>query len=177
MKWAKRQGYIDRNTVADLEVPSAEHKEVAISQEEFDHLLSYVRNQALADLLIVTWETGCQPQESLRVAARHVDLVNQRWVFYKSESKMKRITRVVYLTDPALAITKRLMLARPDGRLFCNTNGKPWNTEAVNCCFFLLQMRMGIEEMKKRGERISPEEIAAYAATLRPTRTRKGVKV
>ena len=30
MKWAKKQGYIDRNPIEDLEVPMAESKEVAI---------------------------------------------------------------------------------------------------------------------------------------------------
>ena len=93
MKWARIQGYIDSNPIADLEVPSAESKTVCVSQSEFDTLMSYVRNPYFADLLTVTWQTGCRPQESLRVEARHVDVANQRWVFSKSESKMKRMTR------------------------------------------------------------------------------------
>ncbi len=100
-----------------MEVPSAEHKEVAVTQEEFDRLMSYVHNEALADMMNLTWETGCRPQESLRVEARHVDVANQRWVFHKSESKSKRIARIVYLTDNALAVTRRQMLAHPEIRL------------------------------------------------------------
>ena len=174
LKWAKKQGYVDRNPIADLEVPSAEHKEVAIRQDEFDRLVSYVCNQALADLMIVTWETGCRPQESLRVEARHVDLANQRWVFYRSESKGKRISRVVYLTDEALAITKRLMLVHPEGPIFCNSNGRPWTTDAVNCGFLAVQMRIGKEEMKRRGVEISAEDIEAFIPTLAPAKRRKG---
>ncbi len=174
LKWAKKQGYIDRNPIEELEVPSAEHREVAISQAEFDGLLSCVRNQALADLILVTWETGCRPQESLRVEARHVDLRHHRWVFQKSESKTKQITRVVYLTDTALAITQRLMLAYPDGRLFRNSSGRPWTTDAVNCGFDAIQRRMGIAEMQRRREAISAEVISQLVPTLSSTKSIQG---
>ena len=174
MKWARIQGYITVNPVADMEVPSAEAKTVFISQAEYDVLMSYVRNERFRDLLTVTWETGCRPQESLRVESRHVDIANQRWVFPKSESKMKRITRVVYMTDDAMAITSRLMLRRPEGPIFRNNKGCAWKTEAVNCCFFELQMRMGKEEMKRRKERISQEDIAELVPTLKPMKTCHG---
>lgn len=174
LKWTKKQGYIDRNPIEDLEVPCAEHKEVAITPDEFANLMSYVRNDALAELMNVTWETGCRPQESLRVEARHVDLANQRWVFYKSESKGKRISRVVYLIDTALAVTRRLMLAHPDGPIFRNSDGKPWTTDAVNCGFLALQLRMGKEEMKRRGIEVSADEISAFIPTLSVTKQRRG---
>ena len=129
LKWARRQGYIDHDPIADLEVPSGEHREVAIDDIEFARLLTYVRNDALRDLLIVTWQTGCRPQESLRVEARHVDVANKRWVFSKSEAKMKRCVRVVYLIDEAFLITRRLMLAHPDV-------GQPIRrgTQGGSCC-------------------------------------------
>ncbi len=177
MKWAKRQGYIDRNPIEDMEVPSAEHREVAVTQEEFDRLLSYVSNEALADLMRLTWETGCRPQESLRVEARHVDVANQRWVFRKSESKNKRIARVVYLTDDAMAVTRRQMLAHPEGPVFRNGNGRPWTTDAVNCGFHAARMRMGKEPMKDRGESISDEHIAAFIPTLQETKRTRGKTV
>jgi len=177
MKWAKKQGYIDRNPIEDLEVPVAEHREVAVTEEEFGRFLGFIRNEAFRELVTVTWETGCRPQESLRVEARHVDLQNQRWVFRKSESKMKRITRVIYLTDTALAITRRLILAHPEGPLFHNTSGKPWTTEAVNCAFDAVQVRMGKEEMQRRGEVIPEEAIVAATGILAKTKSRNGKTV
>jgi hypothetical protein len=90
---------------------------------------------------------------------------------------MKRISRVVYQTDRTLAITRRLMLAHPEGPLFRNTSGLPWTTDAVNCAFLALQMRMGQEEMERRGECISAEDIAAFMQTLKPTKTCKGMTV
>jgi hypothetical protein len=47
-------------------------------------ILANTRDRAFCDLLISTWESGCRPQESLRVEARHVDLANQRWVRFSA---------------------------------------------------------------------------------------------
>ena len=63
MKWAKQQGYIDVNPITEIEVPAAEQKQTVISEAKFHGLLTYIRNEALRDLVIVTWETGCRPQE------------------------------------------------------------------------------------------------------------------
>ena len=64
------------------------------------------------------------------------------------------------------------MLAHPSGAIFRNTNGKPRTTDAVNCGFLRLQMRMGREEMERCGETISAEQIAAFIPTLKRTRKR-----
>lgn len=177
MRWARQQGYIDINPLADLEIPVGERREAVISPVEFDSLLSYVRNRSLEDLITVTWESGCRPQESLRVEARHVDLANQRWVFPKTESKMKRVVRTVYLTDKAMAITRRLMLTHPEGALFRNVDGKPWTTEAVNCAFKAIRQRIGKDEIKRRGETIPEKAISALIPKLCPTRTSQGKKI
>jgi integrase len=104
-----------------------------ISPAQFDVILSFVRKRPFRNLLIASWETGCRPQESLIVEARHVDLANSRWVFPPDESKGDQWPRIVYLTDKALEITKRLMKQLRTGPLFRNTSGKPWTTDAVNC--------------------------------------------
>lgn len=114
MSWARKRGLIKRNRIRDLEVPNAESREVVISPEEYQRLTDLIRDQTFRDLVVVTWETGCRPQESLRVEARHVDLQNQRLVFPKSESKSKKRARVVYLTDAAVEIVKRLVEAHPE---------------------------------------------------------------
>lgn len=142
MRWAKQQGYIDINPIADMPEPRCGKKELALSEAEFEHFLTFVGIDSFRDLVIVSWETGCRPQESLRVEARHVDFQNQRWLFPESESKTDQ-PRIVYLTDQALRITRRLVEQYPTGRLFRNANGKPWTTEAVNCRCTGIQVRMG----------------------------------
>ncbi|MCR9116902.1 MAG: tyrosine-type recombinase/integrase, partial [bacterium] len=174
LKWAHKQGYIAHNPIEHLEVPRGESKEVCIEAGDYARLLSYVRNSSLRDLIETTWETGCRPQESLRVEARHVDLDQRRWVFSQSESKGKRNSRVVYLSDRALEIVARLTRKSPEGRIFRNLNGKAWNPMAVNCAFGALRVRMGKDEMKRRGEVIDDKTVAAFMKTLNPEKVSKG---
>ena len=174
-KWARRLGYIENNPIADMEVPKAEEKDVFFSPEEFAHIMSFVRNPRLADLMNVTWQTGCRPQESRIVEARHVDVKHQRWVFHRTESKMKRVARVVYLTDDALAITKRLMLANPSGPIFRNRAGRPWSKDSVNCGVDAVRVRMGKAEMKRQGVAISDEEVMTLIPSLKPEKVVKGL--
>lgn len=142
MAWAKKQGHIDLNPIADLEQPRGGKREVVVSAAEYDEILSLIVDDSFRDLVVVTWETGCRPQESLRVEGRHVDLANQRWVFPETEAKTD-MPRIVYLTDDALAITRRLVLRYPMGPLFRNIKGEAWSTDAVNCAFTRLQIRIG----------------------------------
>lgn len=143
LNWAEEQGYIERNPIAKLRMPSADRREIMVSQEEFNTILACGVSDQFRELIEVTWESGCRPQESLRVESRHVDLVNQRWVFPKSESKNKRTVRVVYMTDRAMEIVRRLVAENPTGKLFRNTNGKAWTTSAVECVFKRLKDRLG----------------------------------
>jgi integrase/recombinase XerD len=177
LKWAQQQGYIEVNPIALMEVPSAERRETIITAAEFEALLEHAVDETFRDLLVVTWETGCRPQELLRVEARHVDLARQRWVFPLQESKGKRTPRIVYLTERPLEITRRLMDRYPKGRLFRNSRGKPWTTSAVNCAVDRVRVRMGKAEMQRRGESVRVEAIAEMIPQLQTHHTMKGRRV
>jgi integrase len=176
LRWAVRQGHLDKNPIAALEVPGADRREVYVPPEEFEKLLESVTNDAFRDLLVTTYQTGCRPQESLKVTADFVDLKNGRWVFPQNESKGKKSPRVIYLTEDALGIARRLALKYPNGPLFRNSRDKPWTTEAVNCFFDRIQTKMGRELAKASGDLVTDEEIEALMPTLCPTRTEKGVR-
>jgi integrase len=143
LHWAEQQGYIDRSPIAHMEKPPGGKREMVLSVDEFQSILAVTRDREFRDLLWVTWETGCRPQESLRLEARHVDLANSRWVLPQSEEKMGRIPRVIYLTETALEITERLLHTYPVGRLLRNTRGVAWTTDAVNCRFGTLKKKLG----------------------------------
>jgi integrase len=174
-KWALKQGYIDSDPLVHLDVPGSDRKEQIVTDEQYQMLLKHCVSDSLRDLIVVTRETGCRPQESLRLEARHVDLKNSRWVFPKNESKGKKVARVVYLTDAALETTKRLMKAYPDGTLFRNAREKEWTTEAVNCAIDRIRVRYGKAEMKRAGISIPEKEIAKFIPTLCPTKRSKGI--
>jgi integrase len=145
MKWGEEQGYIERSPLVHMKKPGCGRKEQIVSPEQYQSLLARYKDQEFKDLLTITWETGCRPQESLRVEARHVDLASNRWVFPASESKGKKAPRVVYLTPTALEITKRLMVKHPTGALFRNTDGKAWTPYATNCRFQYVRRKTGIK--------------------------------
>jgi len=65
-----------------------------------------------------------------------------RWVFPEIPGKGNN-PRIVYLTDLALEITRRLVLKHPEGPLFRNTRGRRRPTDAVNCHFQRLQKKLG----------------------------------
>ena len=145
MRWAEEQGYIDRSPIAHLRKPAGGRREQVVTQEQYTALIARYDDTNFKDLLTITWETGCRPQESLRVEARHVDLTNGRWVFPASEAKGKKIPRVIYLTPKALEITQRLVMKHPKGPLFRNTDGKPWTPNATNCRFQTVRKDTGIK--------------------------------
>lgn len=173
-RWAEAQGYVDRNPIARLEVPSPVPKEAYVSEDEFAAIISHVGNGPFADLLTVTYEVGCRPQESLRVEARHVDFENSRWVFPASESKGKRSPRIIYLTERALEVTRRLVATTDGGHLFRNAHGRPWTTDAVNCQFDRLQQRMGKAVMDRLGIGVTDKKIEDHIPSLKPHRQQSG---
>ncbi len=177
LRWAHQQGYVDENPIEHLEVPGAERKETLITVGEYQALLHHCPDKVFHDLVSVTWETGCRPQESLRVEARHVDIANSRWVFPRNEAKGKKAPRIVYLTEAALLITTRLVRRYPTGPLYRNANGKPWTTDAVNCAVDRIRVRMGRAEMNRQKISVPAHEIAAFVPCLRTTRVSKGVEV
>lgn len=172
--WAVTQGYVEKNPIQHLEVPTGEAKEVLITLDEYQQLLSFIPDGPFRDLVVVTWDTGCRPQESLRVEARRLDEQNQRWVFARADSKGKKAPRIVYLTDQAMEITRRLALKNPEGRLFRNANGQPWTTDAVNCAFDRLRIRMGKAAIRDQGESFDDDAVRQFASTLNKTRRTKG---
>ncbi len=139
INWAVKQGLIDRSPLLGLEKPPPGKREVVIDEATYRKMLKLSADQEFQDILRTHWETGCRPQESLRVEARHVDTKNHRWVFPPNESKGKKRHRIVYLNAAAWAITKRCMKQNPSGPIFRNTRGEPWQPYAVGCRFFRMK--------------------------------------
>jgi integrase len=144
MGWAVCQGYINHSPIKTLQKPSAGRRERILTVEEFQKFLKVTKDQSFKDLLTVCWQTGCRPQEVLRVEARHVNQSGARWIFPALEAKGRKLPRIVYLTSEALEITERLMLRFPRGPIFRNTDGLPWTPDAVNCRFQRLAKKTGV---------------------------------
>lgn len=166
--WAERLGHIVKSPVRGVEKPAAESPDLVIDPGQFTEILTYVKG-GFRDLLITAWDTGCRPQELLRVEARHVEVKHSRWVFPVKESKGKKLPRIVYLSERVLQLVQELMKAHPTGPLFRNEDGEPWSAMAVNCCFLRLQSAMG----KAKAKTVSEAAITARMTKLRKQRVQK----
>jgi len=58
----------------------------------------------------------------------------QRFVLTYPESKGKRSPRIIYLTEPVLDITKRLVMQHPEAELFRNSRGRPREDRRRQLC-------------------------------------------
>lgn len=143
LNWAVNQGIIDKSPVAYMEKPPPGKRENVIDFPTYRRMRDLTATQEFRDLIDVSWETGCRPQEIWRVEKRHLDAGNKRWVFPQQESKGKRKIRIVYLTDTALAICQRLALKHPSGPLFRNSDGLPWTRHAASCVFLRMKKHLG----------------------------------
>lgn len=176
LSWAAKKGYIPFSPIAHIEKPQGGKRDYLITAAEYALVLDNIPSPAFRDLLTVSWETGCRPQESLIVEAHHVDVSRSRWVFEVKNSKGKKRQRVVYLNDTALAISTRLMAKYSEGPLFRTDDGRPFTPDSVNCQFIRLQDRLGRQAIAKRNDVAEELKIRQFARTLKKTRIEKGVK-
>jgi len=176
LRWAVNQGYIEKNPISQLEIPSAERRDVYLPPEDFEKLLTFVPDDSAKELLRVAYLTGCRPQELLRVTASHFDRDNARWVFPQDQAKGKRAPRIIYLVDEPLEITIQRVSKVPEGPIFRNGRGSRWTPDAVNCLFDRVQGRMGMVILREQSLQPTVEQIQEFAETLRSTCMRKGVE-
>ena len=170
IRWSLAQGYIEKNPLLGLKIPAGDSREVTIPQADYLRLLEAITDPAFKDLVMFTWETGCRPQESLRIEVRHLDLARQRIVFPRAEAKGKRQPRIIYLTAMALEIVERSLAVHPEGILFRQTNGKTWVPADAIRQFDVTQVRMGRQQYEQLGIPVPPELIDTLAARKRPQR-------
>lgn len=138
--WLTKQGHIDRSPLLGLELPPQGRRERVITPDEFTAILARYEGDPFADLLELAWETGARAQELWHVEARHVQ--GRCWVFPAKEAKGKRRPRIVHLSDRALAITQRLTMKYPKGKLLRNVDGVAWTRHAVSCRFLRLKKKI-----------------------------------
>lgn len=135
IRWGCKERKLGASPLAEVEAPTPTRREVVILPEQWPHILAACTDADFRDLLSFLWDSGARPQEARWAEARHFDPDNRRLVFAKSESKGKKIARVIYLNDPAFEIIRRRAKQYPEGPLFRMPNGEPWTRNAIRCRF------------------------------------------
>lgn len=149
--WAAKLGYITASPVRGVEKPTPTKRDSRMTPEDFTKLIGHVKDEPFRDLLTFAYEAGCRPQEARLIEARHLKLAQHRVEIPPTEAKGKKRWRVIYLSETAAAIVRRLAELRPSGPLFLNVDGNPWKAQAIVCRFQRLLVKLaGIEETVPR---------------------------
>jgi integrase len=169
--WAKKEGMITTNPIAEMEKPEkrSRGKEVIIPAKLQDVLIESA-NPEFAKVLLFLRHTGARPGEAANARASHYrkdigalvypwqgDDAGYRW---KNAKKTKR-DRVIYLTPELQAMIEGEAAKRPDGYIFMTIRKHVWNNNnLVNRMDKLVEHKA----VKKwcRVNKFSPEHLMLY---------------
>jgi integrase len=141
--WAKKQGYIETNPLADTERPATSPRECYLTDAQLDAVMANIPDREFQDVVEFARETGARPQEIRLAEKRHFQ--NGTLTFPRTESKGKKRQRIIVLNPKALGIVQRLVVKHPDGPLFRNVDGNPWKMNAFVCRGQRLRRKLGID--------------------------------
>jgi integrase len=142
--WGAKVGLIDRSQIAGIEKPTPTRRDQVVPEKHYKKMLGLVR-APIQDLLNFAWEAGARPQEICHFEARHYNAERVRLELPPAEAKGKKRWRIIHLTDKARAIIERRVLRFPEGKLFRNYEGLPWNKSSMNCVFTRLKKKLGVK--------------------------------
>lgn len=130
-RWAKKEGYLEANALADVEKPRARRREAIPTADQFRAILAATKDAPFRDLLTALWETGSRPGEVISVEGAGVDLEAGTWTVVNKTRHKRDATRVIQLTARMIEVSRRLIAAHPSGPMFRNTMGRPWTRAAL----------------------------------------------
>jgi integrase len=128
-------GYIGHDPIAKMAKPTPRIRQEYVPSDLWPQVLAAATDEPFRDLLTVMLTSGARPQEVFKAEASHFDPAHGRLVFPMEQSKGRKRSRVVWLPDEARAIIARLVKQYPEGKLFRNARGKPWDRNSVRCRF------------------------------------------
>ncbi|MEM8665871.1 MAG: site-specific integrase [Planctomycetota bacterium] len=141
--WAVKNRGLKANPISSMEKPKAQRRTTTISTDDFEWLLERV-SKPFSDLMIVSWDCGCRPQEIRRLEAKQIDFDKRFARITPEEGAKGGRTRVFYIpTERALLVLQRLSIDQPVGPVFRNSIGNPWTKDAVKCTFQRIRDKYG----------------------------------
>jgi integrase len=135
--WAVDNHKIISNPLRRMKVPPGRSRERFLTPEERKKIYDfYADGDPFRDFLLAMEQSGCRPGEIASVTAAMVDLRTGVWTLDEHKTAGKTGTpRVIILTPVMTDLTKKLMAAHPEGPLFRNEDGNPWNRNSIRCRF------------------------------------------
>ena len=150
MRWAAREGIIDRDPLVNVKPESPLRREYTISKPEYDKLLAEVWKHrgrrgvtCFRSILIALQLSGCRPSEILSLDVADFD--GETWTIKRHKNRKKQHPRVVYLS-PCLQTLSRIHAGdRTSGPLFRPAPDRTWQYSEIRRRFERLKKRAGID--------------------------------
>jgi integrase len=166
LNWAKSEGSIADNPIADMAKPESRQRGAdMVIPAPLLSLLVEAANSQLAKLLTFLRETGCRPGEAIHAEAKHYrpGLIVFPWNpppgawRWKNAAKKKR-DRIIYLT-PAL---EELIRPSQPGPIFLTSRGKVWTENNLVISLITLRRKKVITDWCVANH-FDSEKIMAYS--------------
>ncbi len=135
--WAVKSRRLQENPIRHMAKPAATRRDRIPSPEERAYITGlFPVGDPFHDFLTAMEESGARPGEIMRLTAADVNLAEGVAVLYEHKVREKTgKSRTIYLTAKLGGMLESLIRRHPQGELFRNEDGNPWNRQAVNCRF------------------------------------------
>lgn len=156
-----------------IELPEGDSRggDVVWPEKVFKTVLK-VANPAFANVVRILAWTGARPSTICKVEARHYMPHLRLWdveELYRGRISKRKYVKRIWLSPQAVALVKRLNKEHPSGPIFRNSQGQPWNSDALGIYLYQLQ-----HKFKETKDLDWPEGLCLYG--LRHTFATKFIK-
>jgi integrase len=119
-------------------------KDAVWTQETYEQVLR-VASAAFCDLVRILAWTGARPSTIIRIEARHYNQRQSRWdcedLYRGRSSTRKYVKHIRLLNGEARELVERLNASYPEGPIFRNSFGRPWDADAPQIYLTNLQVK------------------------------------
>src|SRR5262249_22234364 len=136
LNWATDEGLIPANPLKKVKKPPVKRRDKILTADEQKAVAAAPRDEAFRQFVLALASTGSRHGEIASVTAKQVDLDAGTWTYPRHKTvKKTNKPRVVFLTPAMVELSRQLILKHPDGPLFRNSRGGPWNRNSLRCRF------------------------------------------
>ena len=142
--FAEKNCGVRNDVIRHMARPPMKRRQAA-TEDQRQAIMAEVKDEEFRDFLTAVMESGARPGEIMRLTAEMVSLEEGIATFHGKTTGETGKDRVIYLTDTLRELLRKLIERRKAGILFLNTEGKPWDRNAVRCRFRRLRAKLGMK--------------------------------
>lgn len=142
--FAEKNCRIKNDVIRHMDRPPMGRRQAATGEQR-TRIMAEVKDEEFRDYLTAVMESGARPGEIMRMTGEMVDLAEGIVTFHGKTTGETGKARVIYLTETLRTLLKKLIDRQGRGVLFLNTDGKPWDRNAVRCRFRRLRAKLGLK--------------------------------